>query len=129
MALSAAGIAADVERPSVALDPEVEAVLAWAVREGATNVIRHSGARHCTVRSARGSARPRWRWSTTAGQAGGSGPGSAPADGVGQRVKRARARRAARARRERCAGRIEAGRCPGRWLPPGRADPEAGRSG
>jgi two-component system sensor histidine kinase DesK len=24
--------------------------LAWAVREGATNVIRHSGARHCTLR-------------------------------------------------------------------------------
>jgi two-component system sensor histidine kinase DesK len=25
-------------------------VLAWTVREGATNVIRHSGARHCTLR-------------------------------------------------------------------------------
>ena len=46
MALSAAGIAADVERTEVALDPAVEAVLAWAVREGATNVIRHSGATH-----------------------------------------------------------------------------------
>jgi two-component system sensor histidine kinase DesK len=34
----------------VSLDPEVEAVLAWTVREGATNVIRHSGARHCRVR-------------------------------------------------------------------------------
>jgi two-component system sensor histidine kinase DesK len=33
----------------VTLDPDVEAVLAWAVREGATNVIRHSGARHCHV--------------------------------------------------------------------------------
>jgi len=30
--------------------PEVEAVLAWAVREGATNVIRHSAARRCWVR-------------------------------------------------------------------------------
>jgi two-component system sensor histidine kinase DesK len=50
MALSAAGIEACVERESVTLDPEVEAVLAWAVREGATNVIRHSGARHCTVK-------------------------------------------------------------------------------
>ncbi len=54
MALSAAGIAAEVERPEVALEPEVEAVLAWAVREGATNVIRHSGARRCTVRVAAG---------------------------------------------------------------------------
>lgn len=50
MALSAAGIQADVQQTQVPLDPAVEAVLAWAVREGATNVIRHSGARHCTLR-------------------------------------------------------------------------------
>lgn len=50
MALSAAGIQADVQRSGVALEPEVEAVLAWAVREGATNVIRHSGAGRCTMR-------------------------------------------------------------------------------
>ncbi len=50
MALSAAGIEADVSSPRVALDPAIEAVLAWAVREGATNVIRHSGAQHCSVR-------------------------------------------------------------------------------
>ena len=42
MALSAAGIEADVHEAHVPLDPPVEAVLAWAVREGATNVIRHS---------------------------------------------------------------------------------------
>ncbi|HKO29001.1 MAG TPA: histidine kinase, partial [Solirubrobacteraceae bacterium] len=50
MALSAAGIEADVQQTRVPLDPAVEAVLAWAVREGATNVIRHSDARHCTLR-------------------------------------------------------------------------------
>jgi two-component system, NarL family, sensor histidine kinase DesK len=49
MALSAAGIEAEVQEARVALDPAVEAVLAWAVREGATNVIRHSHARHCTL--------------------------------------------------------------------------------
>ena len=49
MALSAAGITAEVQRSEATLDPEVEAVLAWAIREGATNVIRHSGARHCTI--------------------------------------------------------------------------------
>jgi two-component system sensor histidine kinase DesK len=49
VALSAAGIEAEFERTPVTLDPDVEAVLAWAVREGATNVIRHSGARHCFV--------------------------------------------------------------------------------
>jgi two-component system sensor histidine kinase DesK len=50
MALAAAGIEADVQQARAALDPAVEAVLAWAVREGATNVIRHSGARHCTLK-------------------------------------------------------------------------------
>ena len=49
MALSAAGISADVTRTPVSLAPDVEAVLAWSVREGATNVIRHSGARRCFV--------------------------------------------------------------------------------
>ena len=50
MALAAAGIEADVNAPKVTLEPAVEAVLAWAVREGATNVIRHSGAAKCTIR-------------------------------------------------------------------------------
>jgi two-component system sensor histidine kinase DesK len=50
VALSAAGIEAEVERAPVTLDPDVEAVLAWTVREGATNVIRHSSARRCRVR-------------------------------------------------------------------------------
>jgi two-component system sensor histidine kinase DesK len=50
MALSAAGIEVSVERPEVALDPEIEAVLAWTVREGATNVIRHSHARHVQLK-------------------------------------------------------------------------------
>ena len=49
MALSAAGIRTDVVRQPTVLDPGVEGVLAWAVREGATNVIRHSRARHCTL--------------------------------------------------------------------------------
>jgi two-component system sensor histidine kinase DesK len=49
MALSAAGIDADVNREPSVLDPAVEGALAWAIREGATNVIRHSGARHCKL--------------------------------------------------------------------------------
>ena len=51
MALSAAGIEAEIRPSDATLAPEVEAVLAWAVREGATNVIRHSGAHRCTVAS------------------------------------------------------------------------------
>jgi two-component system sensor histidine kinase DesK len=50
VALEAAGIDLRVEDRSGTLDPEVESVLAWAVREGATNVIRHSGARHASIR-------------------------------------------------------------------------------
>ena len=54
VALEAAGIELSVEAADGAIDPEVESVLAWAVREGATNAIRHSGARRAaiTVRTA-----------------------------------------------------------------------------
>jgi two-component system, NarL family, sensor histidine kinase DesK len=49
-ALDAAGIETTIDRPPVELPAEVEAALAWTVREAATNVIRHSGARHSTIR-------------------------------------------------------------------------------
>jgi two-component system, NarL family, sensor histidine kinase DesK len=49
-ALGAAGIDTTIDHPQVALPPDVEAVLAWTVREAATNVIRHSGARHSAIR-------------------------------------------------------------------------------
>jgi two-component system, NarL family, sensor histidine kinase DesK len=49
-ALDAAGIETTIDRPEVELPSDVEAVLAWTVREAATNVIRHSGARHSTIR-------------------------------------------------------------------------------
>jgi two-component system, NarL family, sensor histidine kinase DesK len=48
-ALEAAGIELSVEHPSVELDSDSESVLAWTVREGATNVLRHSGARHAAI--------------------------------------------------------------------------------
>lgn len=49
--LDAAGIACSVEDNSGAapLPPALESVLAWTVREGVTNVVRHSGARHCVI--------------------------------------------------------------------------------
>jgi two-component system sensor histidine kinase DesK len=49
-ALTAAGIDCVVEQDYVALPPGIEAVLAWTVREGATNVMRHSKARRCSIR-------------------------------------------------------------------------------
>ncbi len=84
VALLAAGIEADVEQTPMALHPEVEAVLAWAVREGATNVIRHSGARHCMVRvSASSEAAAVEVLDDGAGT--GWGPGSESASGTGWR--------------------------------------------
>jgi two-component system sensor histidine kinase DesK len=49
-ALAAAGIDCNFADADVALPADVDAVLAWAVREGTTNVIRHSGALHCAIR-------------------------------------------------------------------------------
>ena len=51
------GHRATIDRPQVALPPDVEAVLAWTVREAATNVIRHSGARHSAIRLVAGARR------------------------------------------------------------------------
>jgi two-component system sensor histidine kinase DesK len=50
--LEAGGITAAIEVGSVPLSPAEEAVLALAIREAVTNVVRHSGATVCTVRLA-----------------------------------------------------------------------------
>ncbi len=47
--LTAAGIETRINDEAGPLPPEVDAVLAWTVREGATNVIRHSRARNCEI--------------------------------------------------------------------------------
>jgi two-component system sensor histidine kinase DesK len=51
--LTAAGIACRIENVAGLLPKSIEAMLAWVVREGTTNVIRHSHARHCTIRLVR----------------------------------------------------------------------------
>ena len=51
-ALTAAGIELRVEQDHTPLPPAVEAVLAWTVREGVTNVMRHSQAKRCAIRIA-----------------------------------------------------------------------------
>jgi len=48
--LQAAGIECLVEQAVGELPPSTDAVLAWVVREGVTNVIRHSRARRCLIR-------------------------------------------------------------------------------
>ncbi|GAA4900213.1 two-component system sensor histidine kinase DesK [Stackebrandtia albiflava] len=49
IALDAAGITLRVHSRPQALPPAVDALFGWVVREGVTNVIRHSGARHCDI--------------------------------------------------------------------------------
>jgi two-component system sensor histidine kinase DesK len=49
VALEAAGVHADLQVPARALPLDVEEALAWVVREGVTNVVRHSGARACRL--------------------------------------------------------------------------------
>jgi two-component system sensor histidine kinase DesK len=48
--LASAGVDCRVDAPgSYDLPPEVDALLAWTVREGSTNIVRHSGARHAGI--------------------------------------------------------------------------------
>ncbi len=51
--LDAAGITFSLEKTAEPIPPSVESVLAWVVREGVTNVIRHSRARYCRIRITR----------------------------------------------------------------------------
>jgi two-component system, NarL family, sensor histidine kinase DesK len=50
IALRGAGIELEVSQGIGALGRESEAVLGWVIREATTNVIRHSGAKHCKIR-------------------------------------------------------------------------------
>ncbi|MFF5227447.1 sensor histidine kinase [Dactylosporangium sp. NPDC000521] len=47
--LSSAGIAATVQRTADPLPDDADRLLAWALREATTNVVRHSGAQRCDI--------------------------------------------------------------------------------
>ncbi|MFT4110683.1 sensor histidine kinase [Propionicimonas sp.] len=49
-ALASAGIEADLPNSTDAVPSHLRELFAWTIREGVTNVIRHSGAEHCRVR-------------------------------------------------------------------------------
>jgi two-component system sensor histidine kinase DesK len=51
--LEAAVISLKVEESPGELDSATNSALAWAIREGVTNLIKHSRARHCSIRLAR----------------------------------------------------------------------------
>ena len=48
-AFADAGVSAQIPADASVVDPRYRIVLAWVLREAATNVVRHSGATHCTV--------------------------------------------------------------------------------
>lgn len=48
-ALASAGVALETEVSKAQLPPAHEAVLALALREAVTNIVRHAGARHCRI--------------------------------------------------------------------------------
>jgi len=96
-ALTAAGIDVDVHVPDVQLPADVEGALAWAVREGTTNVVRHSHARHCDVRVVAGLAEA----SVDIADDGSAGAPSSAGEGNGLRGLRERV--------ERLGGYVEAG--------------------
>src|SRR2546421_4120255 len=86
-ALTAAGIEFRVDQDHAALPPAVEAVMAWTVREGVTNVMRHSQAKRCSVRIINKDEK-------ATGEVIDDGRGGTPEAGSGPR-----------GREERCAGR------------------------
>jgi len=49
-ALAAAGLRCTMDNSAGRLTPSIDAALAWAVREGVTNVIRHGHASRCDIR-------------------------------------------------------------------------------
>ena len=97
-ALEAAGIDPLLEESEGSLPPDAEAVLAWAVREGTTNVIRHSNASTCRIAVRPGPAVASAEI-VDDGRGGDGGPGHG-LDGLRERVRD-------------LAGELEAGPSPG----------------
>jgi two-component system, NarL family, sensor histidine kinase DesK len=84
--LGAAGISCRIENEAGLLPREIDGVLAWAVREGTTNVIRHSQAHNCRIVLAREDDRVRAEITDDGlGKASGETPGSG-LSGLAERV-------------------------------------------
>ncbi|MFJ2767745.1 sensor histidine kinase [Streptomyces sp. NPDC087300] len=83
-ALTAAGVEADVplEAPAELPGEEGEAALAWALREAVTNVVRHSGARRCTVTFTARQTLAGRRFELCVEDDGSGGPPAAPGNGL-----------------------------------------------
>jgi two-component system sensor histidine kinase DesK len=100
--LDAAGIEPSIDHRAGTLPIAEDAVLAWAVREGVTNVVRHSLSRHATIRTAR-------RGTQAELEVVDDGPAQAPVLAVAEGTIDGTGLRGLRERLERAGGRLEAG--------------------
>ncbi|WP_344503392.1 sensor histidine kinase [Dactylosporangium maewongense] len=82
--LSSAGIAATVQRTADPLPDDADRLLAWALREATTNVVRHSGAQRCDIEISTVDGAAALRVADDGGAATGAAPGAA-ASGNGLR--------------------------------------------
>jgi two-component system sensor histidine kinase DesK len=102
VALTAAGITADVpaEPDLTGIPEESESALAWALREAVTNVVRHSGARQCTVEVLRRQTLDGQVLELSVEDNGSGGSGNSPGNGLTGLTERL----------EKAGGTLEAGR-------------------
>jgi two-component system, NarL family, sensor histidine kinase DesK len=120
--LADAGIAAEVRQDGPPVPAGADALLGWVVREGVTNVIRHSGARQCQI----GVHSEDGRVTVTVSDDGGGAPAAppaAPAAGGGHGLSGLRERLAADG------GTLEAGPRPGGGFRLSAAVPAPARAG
>jgi two-component system sensor histidine kinase DesK len=100
--LDAAGIEPSIDHRAGTLPIAEDAVLAWAVREGVTNVVRHSLSRHATIRTAR-------RGTQAELEVLDDGPAQGPVPATDAVTADGTGLRGLRERLERAGGRLEAG--------------------
>jgi two-component system sensor histidine kinase DesK len=74
-ALAAAGIVAELPEAVPSLPAERDELFGWTVREGVTNVVRHSGARRCEIRADPGAVEVRDDGRGPTGEPGAAGHG------------------------------------------------------
>ena len=84
VALTAAGVTAALpaEPDLTGVPEESESALAWALREAVTNVVRHSGARRCTVELLHRQTLDGARLELSVEDDGSGGPGDGPGNGL-----------------------------------------------
>jgi two-component system, NarL family, sensor histidine kinase DesK len=105
VALTAAGVVADLpaEPDLIGVPEDSESSLAWSLREAVTNVVRHSGARRCTVELLRRQTLDGPMLELSVEDNGSGGEGNGPGNGLTGLTERL----------EKAGGTLEAGRVKG----------------